>query len=180
MSKLAGETRKVPTAATPEPAAAAATFDEAAFRLVMRRLAGTVTVFATASDDGLHGMTATAMCSVSAEPPTVLIVVNRSARTHVHIHRKQAYTINILSEHQQTEAQLFASKSDDQFKEVEHRRLSDGCPVIAGVAAYLHCAVESQHDVGTHTIFVGRVLDAGVADAVPLVYQDGRYGRVQD
>jgi len=152
--------------------------DGAQFKSVMRKLAGTVTVFATSSETGLHGMTATAMCSVSAEPPTILIVVNRSARTHLHIHRKQAFTVNVLADDQLVAAQLFASKSNDPFAQVAHRLMSDGCPVILGCAAYLHCTVVSQHDVGTHTIFVGRVLDAGADARAPLIYQDGQYGHV--
>ena len=160
-------------------AAAAAPFDGQLFKMVMRKLAGTVTVFGTSSDDGLHGMTATAMCSVCADPPTILIVVNRATRTHPHIDRKQAFTVNILAEGQLSAAQLFASKSDNQFSSIEHHLMSDGCPIIAGAAAYLHCAVVSQHDVGTHTIFVGRVMDAGATNTQPLVYQDGKYGHVE-
>ena len=156
----------------------AAPFDPQVFKAVMRKVAGTVTVIATASETGLHGMTATAMCSVSADPPLVLIVVNRSARTHLHIDTKKAFTINILGEHQLDIATLFATKGDDQFAQVEHHLLADGCPIIVDVAAYVHCVVQSQLDAGTHTIFVGRVLDAGTSAAPPLVYQDARYGRV--
>ena len=157
-----------------------ATFvDAPRFKTVMRKLAGTVAVFATASDEGLHGMTATALCSVSADPPTVLIVVNRSARTHPHIHRKQAFTVNLLADDQLAVAELFAAKSDDPFAKVAHRRMADGCPIIEGAAGYLHCAVEQQHDVGTHTIFIGRLLDADAGSAQPLVYQDGKYGHVE-
>ena len=157
---------------------AADPFDPLVFKAVMRKVAGTVTVIATASDSGLHGMTATAMCSVSADPPLVLIVVNRTARTHLHIDTKKAFTINILGEEQLEVANLFASKEDDPFAQVGHRLLADGCPVIADVAAHVHCVVDSQLDAGTHTIFVGRVLDAGTSAALPLVYQDARYGRL--
>ena len=157
---------------------AADPFDPQVFKAVMRKVAGTVTVIATASDTGLHGMTATAMCSVSAVPPMVLIVVNRSARTHLHIDTKKAFTISILGEHQLDVADLFATKGDDPFAQVAHRLLADGCPVIAGAAAHVHCTVETQLDAGTHTIFVGRVLDAGTSAALPLVYQDARYGRL--
>ncbi|MCX8255723.1 FMN reductase (NADH) NtaB [Beijerinckiaceae bacterium RH AL1] len=157
---------------------AAAPFDPQAFKAVMRKIAGTVTVIATASATGLHGMTATAMCSVSAEPPMVLIVVNRSARTHLHIDTKKAFTVSILGEDQLDVANLFAGKDDHPFAQVAHRLLADGCPVIEGAAAHVHCMVESQLDAGTHTIFVGRVLDADASAALPLLYQDARYGRL--
>src|SRR6185437_6804138 len=94
--------------------------DADTFKSIMRQMAGTVTVIATASEDGLHGMTATAACSVCADPPTILIIVNRSTRTHPHIENKQAFTINILNESQKDIAELFASKGTDPFAEVSH------------------------------------------------------------
>ncbi len=145
------------------------------FRSVMRQMAGTVTVIATASEDGLHGMTATAVCSVCADPPTILIVVNRSTRTHPHIENKQAFTVNILNDGQQDIAELFASKGTEPFAKVSHKLLNDGCPAISGTAGYLHCLTQAQAVVGTHTIFIGRVIDAGVGAPKPLVYYDGKY-----
>jgi flavin reductase len=155
-----------------------ASLDAQVFKTVMRKLAGTVTVISTSNDAGLHGMTATAMCSVCAEPPTILIVVNRSTRTHPHIDAKKAFAVNILSEEQLDVAELFASKSLDQFASIDFSRMDDGCPVIAEAAAYLHCSVEDQFDVGTHTIFIGRVIGAGATTEPPLVYQDAKYRRV--
>lgn len=169
-------------ARTFEPVAASvklsAPFDAQIFKSVMRKVAGTVTVITTASEGGLHGMTATAMSSVTADPPTILIVVNRSARTHPHIDAKKAFAVNILSEAQLPAAELFASKSDDQFSSVVFKHMDDGCPVLADAAAFLHCMVEQQFDVGTHTIFVGRVVNAGVTNEKPLIYQDAKYRRL--
>lgn len=145
------------------------------FKSIMRQMAGTVTVIATASEDGLHGMTATAVCSVCADPPTILIIVNRSTRTHPHIENKQAFTINILNESQKDIAELFASKGTDPFAEVSHELMNDGCPVINETTAYLHCSTQAQAIVGTHTIFIGRVIDAGVGTLRPLIYYDGKY-----
>lgn len=155
-----------------------APFDSQIFKAVMRKVAGTVTVISTSSDEGLHGMTATAMCSVCAEPPTVLIVVNRTARTYPHIDRKKAFAINILAEDQLDIAELFASKTPDQFASVDFRRMDDDCPVIAQSVAYLHCVVEQQFDVGSHTIFVGQVMNGGVTSQQPLIYHDAKYCQV--
>lgn len=71
-----------------------------AFRAVMRQLAGSVAVITTEGNGKLHGFTATADCSVCAEPPTILIAVNKSARTHPHIDRKGIYAVNILADDQ--------------------------------------------------------------------------------
>ncbi len=163
---------------TPAKVSERAPLDAQLFKAVMRQVAGTVTVISTASEHGLHGMTATAMCSVCADPPSVLIVVNRTARTHPHIDKKKAFTINILGDHQLDVAELFASKSDAQFEKIDHVRMDDDCPVITGAAGFLHCAVDQQFDVGTHTIFVGHILNAGTNEATTLVYQDAKYGHV--
>src|SRR3546814_15206357 len=68
-----------------------------AFRAAMRRLAATVTVISTRADDGIrHGMTATAVTSVSADPPAVLACVNRSAALHAQLHLGPLFCINLL------------------------------------------------------------------------------------
>ena len=150
-------------------------FDERVFKAVMRKLAGTTCIISTGRDDGLHGLTATAVCSVSAEPPTILVVINRSSRTHPHIDANKAFTVNLLAEGQRAIAELFASKTPDQFAQIEHSRLDDSCPVIDGAAAFLHCRVKHQLDVETHTIFIGEVMDGGVTAEKPLVYYDSGF-----
>ncbi len=150
-------------------------FDEKVFKAVMRKLAGSVCVISTSSDEGLHGLTATAVCSVCAEPPRILIVVNKSSRTHPHIVSKRAFTVNLLAEEQRQVAELFASKTSDQFAAIEHKRLEDSCPVIDQSAAFLHCRVDQEMEVGTHTIFIGEVIDGSVAANKPLIYQDSSF-----
>lgn len=158
--------------ATPE------TFVESeAFRDVMRKLAGCVTVITTEDQGSLHGFTATAVCSVCAEPPTILIVVNRSARTHPHIHRKGAFAVNILGDHQIELATLFATKSAEQFAKVRHDVTDRGVPVIHDAAAFIECRVVDQKDVGTHTIFIGAVIGAGTRNGSPLIYHDATFAR---
>src|SRR5258708_1587539 len=70
------------------------------FKLVMRNIASSVAVITVEHEGRKHGMTATALCSVSAAPPTILIVVNRSARTHPIISEARRFTVNILAVHQ--------------------------------------------------------------------------------
>src|SRR5690625_2658643 len=95
-------------------------FDRDAFRQVMRSLAGTVAVISTEEEGKLCGFTATAVCSVCAEPPTILAIANRSTRTHAHIVRKGAYAVNLLASGQSEIAQIFGGKSDDQFADVPY------------------------------------------------------------
>ncbi len=147
------------------------------FRQVMRKLAGSVTVITTENGGQLYGFTATAVCSVCAEPPTLLIVVNRSARTHPHIWRKGAFAVNVLADNQKDVAEHFASKGDCQFSAVAYSRMESGVPVIQGAAAYIECEVEQTYDVGTHTIFIGRIVETGAEEDTPLIYYDARYAR---
>jgi len=150
------------------------------FRSVMRRLASSVTVITTAHGDGIHGMTATAVCSVCAVPPTILIVVNRSARSHPLIDSSRTFVVNILAEDQQEIAKRFAGKLEDQFVGVGYHVGGTSGPILHGAAAHLECKVASQSDVGTHTVFVGEVVGGDVAEAFPLVYHDGRYPAFSD
>jgi flavin reductase len=148
------------------------------FRSVMRQVVGSVAVIATEGSGALHGFTATAVCSVCATPPTILIVVNKSARTHPHIDRKGLFAVNILADDQKEIAQHFANKGDDQFSSVKYSLSKGGVPIIEGAVAYLECEIQDRIAIGTHTVFVGLVIEAGVEDRAPLVYHDGRYGLV--
>lgn len=152
--------------------------DANAFRSVMRQLAGCVTVISTVNDGVLYGFTATAVCSVCAEPPTILIAVNKTARTHPHIDQKGAYAVNILADAQKHIAEHFAGKGDNQFETVDYTLGSEGVPLITGAAAHLECVIEQRIPIGTHTIFVGRVIGTGVDTTNPLIYHDAKYGLI--
>lgn len=148
--------------------------DSDTFRRVMRSLASTVTVIST-ENEGLHGFTATAVCSICADPPTVLIAVNRSARTHAHISRRQAFVVNVIADDQQSIAEKFSTKDDDPFSAVPHLLTDDGVPRIDGTSAFLECVVREMSEVGTHTIFIGSIVNAGASGKAPLLYHDGQY-----
>lgn len=152
--------------------------DANAFRSVMRQLAGSVTVITTEGDGVLHGFTATAVCSVCADPPTILIVVNKSTRTHPHIDRKGYFAVNVLAQSQKNVAEHFAGKGDDQFSSVSHTTTKNGVPLISGAAAHLECKIVERIAVGTHTIFIGCVVGTGAESCAPLVYHDARYGQI--
>jgi flavin reductase (DIM6/NTAB) family NADH-FMN oxidoreductase RutF len=158
--------------------APSAQVDSDTFRRVMRSLAGTVTVISTENDGGLHGFTATAVCSVCAEPPTILIVVNRSARTHAHISRRQAFVVNVVAEDQRSVAEKFSTKENDPFGAIPHSLTVNRVPMIDNSSAYLECQVCDMRDVGTHTIFIGRIVNAGVSGKAPLLYYDGQYSKL--
>lgn len=162
----------------PEARVTTSPVDADVFRAVMRQLAGCVTVITTELNGELYGFTATAVCSVCATPPTILIAVNKSARTHPHIDKKGAFAVNILADGQKHIAEHFATKGDNQFQSVPHFVNARGVPIIEGAAAQLHCEVQDRIAIGTHTLFVAHIVGTGVQDSTPLIYHDAKYGLV--
>jgi flavin reductase len=149
--------------------------DAASYRLAMRRIAASVAVITTAHEGRIHGMTATAMTSVSLDPPTLLVVVNRAARTHPIIARSRRFAVNVLALGQESIARRFAEGVERQFEGVPHEMHAAEVPIIAGTAATFVCIATEAIDVATHTIFIGEVEEARHADLAPLLYHDGRY-----
>lgn len=156
----------------------AATVDPAAFKAAMRRLVAGVAVVTSRHGATVNGMTATAVCSVSADPPLVLAVLNRASASHGVVARGGAFALNLLGDDQSDLASYFAGRDGKTFDAVPHRFGATGCPLIEGSAAQLECVVERQHDEGTHTIFVGRVLSAETSESAPLAYCDAAFRRL--
>ncbi len=149
--------------------------DAADFKAALRRLAAGVTVVTSRHGETVNGMTATAVCSVSAEPPLALVVVNRKSVSHGVISRGGAFALNVLAEDQVELATYFAGGDAKTFDAAPHRIGSTGCPLLRGCAAQLECVVVSEHDEGTHTIFVGRAIEAAAGDVAPLAYCDAAF-----
>jgi flavin reductase len=148
------------------------------FKAVMRRFAANVNVITSANGKILNGMTATAVCSVTTEPPSVLVIVNRSNRSHPIIKLSNAFAVNVLSAEQKHLAQHFASRPADPFASVDHFIGKTGCPIIKGADAFLECVVMQETEVGSHTIFVGRVVASQTFNEQPLLYHAGEYRRL--
>lgn len=147
-----------------------------AFRAAMRRFATGVAVVTTTHDGRIHGFTANAFASVTADPPTVLICVNRSARAHPLISASQSFCVNILAAEQQALAEQFAGgEPQTRFDGVAYRIGPSGSPILAGTLAYVDCTLGEEMTSGTHTIFLGTVIEAGDRDGAPLGYYDRSY-----
>jgi flavin reductase len=162
------------------PSADEAGVDAATFRAVMRRLAASVAVVTSRHGPNLNGMTATAVCSVSAEPPLVLAVVNRSSNSYPLISAGGRFALNILREDQADVASYFARQGDKSFDDLSYDFGLTGCPLLKTCLASVECTVESTFNCGSHTIFVGRVVNAAVRQATPLLYFDGHFARIAD
>ncbi len=145
------------------------------FRAAMRRFATGVAIVTTTHDEHVHGFTVNAFASVSAEPPTVLVCVNRGALAHPLIARSQCFCVNVLALEQRELARRFAGEPRSRFEGVPYRRGATGSPIIEGTLAHLDCRVDEELTASTHTIFLGRVLEAGWRDGAPLGYFDRDY-----
>jgi flavin reductase (DIM6/NTAB) family NADH-FMN oxidoreductase RutF len=152
--------------------------DRDSFRQAMRAVASSVAVITTCHGGQLHGMTATAFSSVTADPPTVLIVVNQSTRSHPLISGSRAFVVNFLAQSQRHLSDLFAGKATDQFRTVDYMSGLNEAPIIKGAAAHLDCETISETTCGTHTIFLARVVGASASQEVPLLYHDGQYKQI--
>lgn len=145
------------------------------FKALMRAFGSSVVVITLSHGGVYHGMTATAVCSVSANPPQVLAVINRSNRSHALVTAARRFTINILSQHQAALGQRFSEGHDTPFEGVTHAQGSHAGPILDGCAAFIECLTVAEFEVGTHTIFVAKVAGGEVMDGTPLLYHAGSY-----
>jgi flavin reductase (DIM6/NTAB) family NADH-FMN oxidoreductase RutF len=146
------------------------------FKAAMRRFATGVTIVTTRNGDVIHGFTVNAFASVTADPPTVLVCVNKTARAHPIITESGGFCVNILALEQQALAEKFqGGEPHERFEGVVHRSGPSGSPILDGVLAYVDCSVDEELSSGTHTIFIGRVLEAGERAGAPLGYYDRAY-----
>ena len=155
------------------------TFDPTQFRHVIGHFMSGVTVITTHEDGRDHGMTASAVSSLSLEPPMLTVCLHRKAPTQEAVVRATAFAVNILSEGQDWLATRFATPRPDKFAgvAVDHGRL--GQPLLGGALATIECEVVESIVGGTHRVFLGAVRHAEVSDRAPLAYYRGRFGRLE-
>lgn len=154
---------------------------EARFRQAFRRLASTVTVLTYVDADGSPcGMTATAVSSVSATPPTLLACINRANATRDQLVAAGRFGVNILAFGQQEIADYCARPA--QQKRLDRAWLAPSAPppvaspALRNALAHLDCEVSRVEEVETHSVVFGRVTAITVGPtALPVVYFDGRY-----
>lgn len=154
---------------------------DALFRSAMRRLAATVTIITVEEAGSLKGMTATAVSSLSTDPPSILACVNRSASIHEALARSATFSVNILHQSQMSIALAFADKErrSSRFEEGEWALHEQRLPYLPDAQASLICATRRLFDYATHTICIGEVVRVRVRDDIdPLGYVDGRFARL--
>jgi flavin reductase len=148
----------------------------------MRLAATGVTVVTTSDGRERLGMTVSAMSSVSADPPLLLICVHRKSPVTAAIQRNGVFCVNLLSQDQRQVSDVFAGRvkteTGDRFACGGWLWRVTGAPVLVGAAAHFDCHLEASYDHGSHRIFIGRVAEARAGRGAPLVYCDRSYARV--
>jgi flavin reductase (DIM6/NTAB) family NADH-FMN oxidoreductase RutF len=150
------------------------------FKSAMRQLAGGVSVVTAGRAGNISGMTVTSVTSLSAEPPSLLVCVNRQSSSWPLIESYGAFAVNILHADQQDIADRFAGRRGvsgaARFDGANWTTLVTGVPVLTDALAAIDCQVEEVIERHSHAIVIGRVVAARVAErTAALAYWQGDY-----
>lgn len=153
--------------------------DQMVFRDVVGRFASGVTVITTTVDGKQFGTTASAMSSLSMDPPMILICLNKTSETGAAVLNSGTFAVNILAKGQEQLASQFAVKGDDKFAGVAITPGVLGDPLIDDTLAAMQCRTVETVTGGTHTVFLAEVVEADARDLEPLTYFRGKFGRLE-
>jgi flavin reductase len=153
------------------------------FREAMSRLGAAVHVVTTAGPGGKTGFTATAVCSVSDAPPTILVCLNRRSRGGPVLRENGVFCVNTLGAEGETIADMFAGRTGvanaERFEAGRWTTLKTGAPVMTDAVIAFDCRVVEIKAVASHNVIFGAVEDIRLGPAGPaLVYHERAYKRV--
>jgi flavin reductase (DIM6/NTAB) family NADH-FMN oxidoreductase RutF len=151
--------------------------DQSVFREVVSHFTSGVVVV-TAVDGGRYGVTASAVSSLSMDPPMLLVCLNNKLATTEVIVRTRRFAINILGADHADVALQFARPHPDKFRGVDTVEGLYDLPLLSDALAHIECETEATVAAATHTIFIGRVLGARARSGDPLAYFRGKFGTV--
>ena len=149
-----------------------------AHRAAARMFASGVTVAAAAYKGRSHAITATAFCSLSLEPPLVLLAIRRSSQLLALVRGSGSFGVSILAAHQRHIGQWAASRGRPLERDLPSRAAVTavtGAPLVPDALAWFDCRLRSVEEQGDHIVLVGDVLQTGSRAGDPLVYFSGDY-----
>lgn len=153
------------------------------YREAMSRLGGHVQIVTAVHDGRRRGMTATASCSVSDNPPTVLVCINRGNAKNTVFFESGAFALNTLATDHRPLADAFsgfhALSEEERFERGAWDTIATGAPTLIGARAVFDCRVTELKPMATHTIVFGQVVGVRMGEERPaLVYLDRHYKEV--
>lgn len=155
--------------------------DADTFRSVLGRFASGITILTARDDDGDdHGMTVSAFCSLSLNPPLVLFCVDHEASMHDLLLEHPTIGISVLSSEQEPHSRRFAAEDDDRFDGIAFTRGENGVVLLDAALAHMECRIAGHHEGGDHTIFIAEIERATprATDGRPLLYYRGGYAQL--
>ncbi|WP_019674040.1 flavin reductase [Psychrobacter lutiphocae] len=159
--------------------------DATNFRDAMSLLTAAVNVITTEGVSGTHGFTASAVCSVTDTPPTLLVCMNTASRSHRYFVDNKILSVNVLGAEQEHISNAFASKlcSEERFQQGTWTKLVTGAPILQEALVSFDCEIEQIQEVGTHSVFMCRVVaiqygNKQCGQSESLVYFNRTYHKV--
>jgi flavin reductase (DIM6/NTAB) family NADH-FMN oxidoreductase RutF len=150
------------------------------FAAAMQLLPGAVTIVTTRQGDRPIGFTATAVCSLSASPPQLLVCVNRSTRSYSALCATRTFAVNVLHSGDRDLADAFARiPMEDRFKNGSWGTLETGAPILTGAVVSFDCHVSGLWEQASHGILCGLILATRQSDNAPLLYARRSYTSLQ-
>lgn len=151
------------------------------FKAALGSFATGVTVGTTCVGEEVRGITASAVMSVSLDPPLVLLSIQSGSRMHALTERSANFALSVLAAGQREVAEYFADSSQPHdgvaFTRFASHPGATGAPLLDGALAHIDCLIVDRLPAGDHTLFIGRVVKLeSLPDAAPLLYFRGRLG----
>ena len=151
------------------------------FRAALSRFPSGITVVTSRGSGGeLHGITVSAFCSVSLNPPLILACIEKTTGSHEAISETKVFAVNILGSGQDDLSERFSLPYVDKFGGVDLMTGTGDVPLLADALVILECRLRNAYDGGDHTVFIGEVENVAIRDGNPLVYFHGLYRDLHD
>jgi flavin reductase ActVB len=153
--------------------------DRAHFRRALSQFATGITVVTTRDAKGRPlGLTVNAFCSVSLDPPLVLVCIDNRSESHDGFEASGYFGVSVLAEGQEDWSRRFASGGSEKFTGSPLTTKKHGVALVPDALAHLECRVTQSMVVGDHTIYVGEVVELHVSPGRPLLFHGSSYGRM--
>ena len=154
--------------------------DKDFFRQVMGRFATGVTIVTTNNKGMVAGLTVNAFCSVSLEPPLILVCVDLTSATLPHMRESGSFAVNILTDAQEELSRCFATPSAERYERfcsANYHTAATGAPILDGVLAFIDARIVAEYPGGDHVIFLGEVEALGTSGHTSFAHESNHHQR---